>query len=97
MKKTRIEIGADASVEDAEVSQALRLRKRPVANLTEEQMEDAAGGHPHHTCEPTCPRTCCPTCPATCRDHHSCAPTCVPTCDQSCAGTCHTCGEQCDI
>ena len=93
MKKTTIEIGADASVGDAEVSQALRLRKRPVANLTEEQMEDAAGGHPHHTCEPTCPQTCCPTCPATCD-----GPTCDGTCGTSCGGTCRTCfAHECDI
>lgn len=57
----------------------LELRRRPVASLTEEQMEGAVGGHPH-TCEPTCPETCCPTCGHTCHD------TCVScaTCDATC-------------
>ena len=66
----------------------LRLRRRPIANLTENQMEDVAGGHPH-TCEPTCPPTCCPTCPNTCDG---------PSCAASCGGTCGTCegDDTCD-
>ena len=80
-----------ATPEEATGSNGLRLRKRPVANLTEDQMEDVAGGHPHPaTCEPTCPQTCCPTCPNTCgggclepTDGYSCSPTCPveDTCD----------------
>ena len=66
----------------------LELRRRPVADLTERQMEDAVGGHPHNTCDPTCPPTCCPTCPATCA--HTCG-------DPSCAGSCGaSCGDTCD-
>ena len=80
-----------ATPEEATGSNGLRLRKRPVANLTEDQMEDAAGGHPHPaTCEPTCPQTCCPTCPNTCGHTCHCPqptlddPTCdrYDTCDQ---------------
>ena len=78
--------------EEATGSNWLRLRKRPVANLTEDQMEDAAGGHPHPaTCEPTCPATCCSTCPITCANAYSCPDTCRgdgDTCDV-------TCGEEC--
>ena len=55
----------------------LELRRRPVADLSEKQMEDAAGGHPHNTCEPTCPQTCCPTCPPTCAN--TCPADCCPT------------------
>lgn len=52
----------------------LRLTRRPVADLTEKQMEDAVGGH-------VCP-TEPPTCPGTCGDNHTCG-------DQAtCAGTC---------
>lgn len=72
-----------------EESGTLRLRKRPIANLTEDQMEDVAGGHPH-TCEPTCPPTCCPTCGDTCDR------TCPETCGNSCGGTCYeSCGGTC--
>ena len=56
------------TLEEARNENPLRIRRRSVANLTENQMEDAAGGHPHHTCDPTCPATCCPTCPKTCGD-----------------------------
>lgn len=53
----------------------LRLTRRPVADLTEKQMEDAVGGHEY------CP-TEAPTCPETCGDNQTCG-------DQAtCAGTC---------
>lgn len=72
-----------ATPEEATDSNRLRLRRRPVADLTEKQMGDAAGGHPHPaTCEETCPRTCARTCP--CPDT-----TDPPTCPDTC-GTCHT-------
>lgn len=53
----------------------LVIRRRPLATLTDDQMEDAAGGH----CPPTRERTCPATCPRTCRD------TCERTC-LSCPG-----------
>lgn len=92
MKKTKTPPAAPpVTPEEATGSNWLRLKKRPVANLTEDQMGDAAGGHPHPaTCEPTCPPTCCPTCPETCgrgcpepSDRYSCSPTCPveDTCD----------------
>lgn len=58
MKKAKTPLVPTAKVAN---SNPLRIRRRSVANLTENQMGDAAGGHPHHTCEPTCPATCCPT------------------------------------
>lgn len=67
----------------------LELRRRPIADLREEQLDDAAGGQANHTCTPTCPRTCCRTCPATC-EGHTCPAPCPdpnpptvdePTCD----------------
>ena len=75
-----------------EESGTLRLRKRPIANLTEDQMEEVAGGHPH-TCDPTCPPTCCRTC------HPTCPETC-PTCDtcgglDTCFLTCRTIDDSC--
>ena len=82
-------VAPPATLEEAKNSNPLRIRRRSVANLTENQMEDAAGGHPHPaTCEPTCPATCCPTCPRTCED------TCWCTHNYSCPETCpaeHTC------
>lgn len=63
----------------------LELRRRPVADLSEKQMEGAAGGG-HNTCEPTC----CPTCPATCPN------TCADTCPAGCCPPTergHTCPE----
>lgn len=70
------------TLEEARNENPLRIRRRSVANLTEHQMEDAAGGHPHPaTCEPTCPATCCPTCPRTCGD--TCGPCPEPT-DDTC-------------
>lgn len=65
----------------APVTPTLVLTKRSVASLSEDQLSDAAGGHPHHTCEPTCPPTCC-------------GATCVATCAQTCPDTCgNTCGH----
>ena len=61
----------------------LVIRRRPLATLTDDQMEDAAGGHCPPTREPTCPETCRPTCAATC----------PATCD---AYTCYTCPGPCD-
>ena len=66
---------------NTEEAGTLRLRKRPIANLTEDQKEEVAGGHPH-TCEPTCCNTCEQTCPETC------ANTCFDTRGRSCGGTC---------
>ena len=86
------------TLEEAKNSNPLRIRRRSVANLTENQMADVAGGHPHHTCEPTCPATCCPTCPNTCGDTCRCPwPTDRPTCPQTCE-TCESydiCSEVC--
>ena len=79
---------ASVSVPGAPAAATLVLRRRSVASLSEDQLSDAAGGHPH-TCEPTCPHTCCGdtcerTCANTCR-----GPTCRMTCgDPSCAETC---------
>ena len=87
MKKTTtlsIDIVA-APAGNTEEAGTLQLRKRPIANLTEDQMEEVAGGHPH-TCEPTCPPTCCPTCGNTCAP--TCPNTCADTCGESCGGTC---------
>lgn len=60
---------------EAPAESNLVLRRRPVASLDEDQLSDAAGGHPH-TCDPTCPPTCC-------------GDTCQATCDQTCGATCH--------
>lgn len=84
-KKTETPIIGPAPAGNIEEAGTLRLRKRPIANLTEDQMEEVAGGHPH-TCEPTCPPTCCPTCGNTCEP--TCPPTCADTCGESCGGTC---------
>lgn len=54
----------------------LVIRRRPLATLTDDQMEDAAGGH----CPPTRERTCPATCPHTCRGD-TCYDTCEPTRD----------------
>lgn len=62
----------------------LVLKRRPVASLSEKQLSDAAGGHPH-TCHATCPPTCCgDTCQATCRTcYDTCAnDTCLNSCDE---------------
>lgn len=67
----------------------LELRRRPIADLTQRQMEGAAGGHPHDSwCEGACP--------AATGD----GPSCAPTCDG--AGACgatagDTCGDTCDL
>ena len=87
-KKTKTPPAAPpATPEEATGSNWLRLRKRSVANLTEDQMGEAAGGHPHPatcepTCPPTCPQTCCPTCRVTCGD----ADTCYDSCPEDCYG-----------
>ena len=85
MKKTETPIIGPAPAGNTEEAGMLRLRKRPIANLKDDQMEEVAGGHPH-TCEPTCPPTCCPTCGNTCEP--TCPPTCADTCGESCGGTC---------
>lgn len=66
-------------------SKKLRLTRRPVARLTDEQMQDAAGGHPHD-----CP-TQANTCPGTCNGNYTCAgydtcggDTCQYTCPEGC-------------
>lgn len=89
MKKTKTPPAAPpVTPEEATGSNWLRLRKRSVANLTEDQMGDAAGGHPHPaTCEPTCPVTCCPTCPRTCG--YTCRCTDPITCE-TCPADCPT-------
>ena len=69
------------TLEEARNENPLRIRRRSVANLTENQMEDAAGGHPHHTCDPTCPATCCPTCPRTCGNTCGCEEPTDRTCE----------------
>ena len=75
MKLIRTETARTASETGRNKKSRLELRRRPVADLSEKQMEDAAGGH--NTCEPTCPQTCCPTCPPTCAD--TCPADCCPT------------------
>ena len=85
MKKTGTPTTDPTPAGNTEEAGTLRLRKRPIANLTEDQMEEVAGGHPH-TCEPTCPPTCCNTCEQTCPE--TCANTCFDTCGRSCGGTC---------
>ncbi len=71
----------------------LVIRRRPLATLTDDQMEDAAGGHHcpptrERTCPDTCLRTCAATCPHTCRGdtcYDTCEPTRdVPSCDVGC-------------
>ncbi len=87
MKKVKTPLVPTAKVVN---SNSLRIRRRSVANLTENQMGDAAGGHPHHTCEPTCPATCCPTCPDTCP--RGCPVVEPPSAGDTCRGsTCDTC------
>lgn len=45
----------------------LVLRRRSVASLSDDELSDVAGGHPHPpTCAPSCPDTCAKTCPVTC-------------------------------
>lgn len=70
----------------------LVLRRRSVASLSDDQLSDAAGGHPH-TCHPTCPPTCCGD---TCRG--TCDPTCQDaTCNHTCDNQADTCGWSCVI
>jgi len=84
-KSTKSEAGESTG---APTESRLVLKRRPVASLSEKQLSDVAGGHPH-TCEPTCPHTCCgDTCDRTCGDTcegYTCEdtwglPTCVDTC-----------------
>jgi len=44
----------------------LRLKERVLLDLSEKQMGDVAGGHPH-------PPTCEDTCEATCGEQYTCA------------------------
>ena len=84
--------GAPTSTLGAPVTPTLVLTKRSVASLSEDQLSDAAGGHPHpETCERTCPATCQgDTCERTC-DGPSCYDTCNFTCDDpTCALMCTT-------
>lgn len=63
----------------------LELRRRPIADLTRRQMEDAAGAHPHDSwCEAACPA------PEATGD----GPSCVPTCGGACGATV---GDTCDL
>ena len=91
MKRKKADVG---SAPEAQAEPILVLRKRTVASLSEDQLSDAAGGHPHPpTCGPTCDGdTCVATCEHTCR--LTCQDTCPVTCD---GGTCwHTCcGAEC--
>ena len=84
MKKSAVETSPLSLAEEkTEGKTVLRLKKRPLVSLTDDQMGDAAGGH--NTCEPTCPPTCCPTCPNTCRG-----------CPEPTDGiTCRTCPSDC--
>ena len=86
--------GAPTSTLGAPVTPTLVLTKRSVASLSDDQLSNAAGGHPHpETCAPTCyGDTCVATCEHTCRE--TCQETCPVTCD---GGTCwHTCcGGEC--
>lgn len=75
MKAMKTETTRTMSEVSRDEKSRLELRRRPIADLSEKQMEDAAGGH--QTCEPTCPPTCCPTCPPTCAD--TCPADCCPT------------------
>ena len=88
MKKSATETGPRPPAEEkTENKQVLRLKKRPLVSLTDDQMGDAAGGH--NTCDPTCPPTCCPTC------RYTCGAACPgPTEDEryTCPDTCDTCG-----
>ena len=83
-KSTRSEAGESTAVP---TKPRLVLKRRPVASLSEKQLSEVAGGHPHpKTCEPTCPATCAPTCPV--------------TCGLSCGGTCdegYTCSNECPV
>lgn len=63
----------------------LRVTRRPIARLTDEQMEEAAGGH-----QQPCP-TEADTCPGTCDGNYTCAGygtcgghTCEYTCPEGC-------------
>lgn len=63
----------------------LVLRRRPVAELTGDQMEDVVGGQCPPTHERTCPKTCGPTCPWTCDDYTcDCDTEDVPSCNVGC-------------
>lgn len=89
MKATKTETPQTMSETGRDEKSRLELRRRPIADLSEKQMEDAAGGH--QTCEPTCPPTCCPTCWNTCD-----GPTCAETCPAGCEPPTergHTCPE----
>lgn len=70
------------------VEPTLVLRRRSVASLSDDQLSEVAGGHPHPpTCEPTCPDTCAETCPETCGE--TCGYTCGHSNDIPCTYTCH--------
>lgn len=69
--------------EEAETPR-LRLRRRSIANLSDETLRDVAGGH-----------TCQPSCRGTCRPNESCPQTCGYTCDG--ADTCHENNTFCDV
>lgn len=68
----------------------LTLRRRPVADLAEKQLEGVAGGHycpPEPTKEDTCPVTCPQTCPYSCDTcPRDCEPDTedVPSCNIGC-------------
>ena len=81
MKITQSEAVQTTRRDNREERSRLELRRRPVADLTQRQLDDAVGGHPHDTCDATCPETC--------GDGR--------TCSHSCGGTCGTtCGDTCD-
>lgn len=64
---------APNSAKSREKPPGLRLRRRPVADLTGTQLEEIVGGHVCPTRAETCPRTCPDTCGAF-------AATCAYTC-----------------
>ena len=77
---------ADAPAAGEKTRRRLELKRRPVADLAENRLGEAVGGHPHDTCERTCPRTC----PNTCGD------TCADTCPNTCGAECPTAdGDTC--
>lgn len=84
-KSTRSEAGESTAVP---TKPRLVLKRRPVASLSEKQLSEVAGGHPHPpTCEPTCPDTCA----------YSCGGTCPVTCVHTCQGDRHSCGPSCHM
>lgn len=69
---------------DAKRKPVLRLRRRSLADLTEESLSEVVGGH---TCQLSCRGSCPPadTCAQTCGEQHTCEETlCVDSVDNAC-------------